>query len=385
MNSPVTNRHVVIAIPVLRVGGTEIQTLNLVKVLKSGGYQVSVCCYFEYDDQMIREMEAVGAHVILMKLNREEGLLRVARNLIGLFKKLNPDIVHIQYIAPGFIPVLAARMVGINTVFATVHQPGRTYGWNAKLLLRIAARLCTAFFCNSRAVEESWFGDSELFDPQGYKSGRKHFTIYNAIDINRLSEIVGSVDREEMRHSLGMGKGPVVGVVARLRAEKGHASLLEAMVVVIKKIPEAILLVVGDGPDREKLEQQAHALGIAGHVLWLGQKNPAEVFRLYAIMDVLAVPSFFEGFGLSAAEAMAAQVPVVATRVDGLPEVIEDGVSGYLVKAGDGKELTGAMTDLLLDSAKAKAMGHRGHAYVKANFSLEQFKELMILVYGCCL
>ncbi|HAM52391.1 MAG TPA: hypothetical protein DCP92_17475 [Nitrospiraceae bacterium] len=384
MNSPVTNKHVVIAIPVLFVGGTEIQTLNLVTVLKSGGYQVSVCCYYEYDDSMVEEVQAAGAHVMLMKLNREDGLVNLFKKLRHLFSELNPDIVHVQYIAPGLVPIVAAKVAGVKTVFATVHQPGRTYGWRAKFLLRTAARLCNAFFCNSRAVEESWFGNSAVLEPGTLLCKRKHYTIYNSIDLQEIGESVAGVNREELKRSLGISGKKVVGVVGRLREEKGQTVLLDAMVEVLKVIPEVMLVVVGNGPDREKLQQKAHSLGTADHVLWLGQRTPKEVFRLYAIMDIVAVPSLFEGFGLSAAEAMATGVPVVATRVDGLAEVVEDGTSGYLVHVGDSKELAGAITDLLLNPKKAKAMGQSGYGRVKENFSTDLFREVTISTYGYC-
>jgi glycosyltransferase involved in cell wall biosynthesis len=376
------NKHVVVAIPVLFVGGTEIQTLSLIRVLTSKGYLVSACCYYEYDEGMVREVQEAGARIILLKLDRKDGLLCLTENLVRVFRELNPDMAHIQYIAPGFIPVLAARIAGIKTIFATVHQPGHPYGWYAKLLLRLAARICTVFFCTSRAVEESWFGDSQLFDPHTYNGRRRHCTIYNSIDVDRITEIVNSVDRKELKQSVGAGDNLMVGIVGRLRKEKGHSILLEAMVQVIKAIPNAVLLAVGDGPDRQKLEEQASALGIARHVLWVGQKKCEEVFRLYAIMDVAAVPSLFEGFGLSAAEAMASGIPVVGTRVGGLTEVIEDGVTGILVREGKSNEdLSAALIDILSNPEKARAMGRRGHERVRERFSPERFRESMISLY----
>ena len=90
------NKHVVIAIPVLLVGGTEIQTISLIRVLNARGYLVSVCCYYEYDESMVREVEAAGARAILMRLDRKDGLLHLARNLVRIFREINPDIAHIQ-------------------------------------------------------------------------------------------------------------------------------------------------------------------------------------------------------------------------------------------------------------------------------------------------
>ncbi len=373
--------HVIISIPVLLVGGTEMQSLNLVNVLLGAGYNVTVCCYYEFDQSMVSRFEAAGAKVLLMKYERAKGLWYLAKGLIRIFKEIKPDIVHVQYVAPGFVPIFAAKLAEIKVLFGTVHQPGNAYGWKAKLLLRTAARFCTAFFCVSRAVEESWFGSSELFDPKKTDGERKHFTIYNAVDIDRIATVSRAVDRRALRKSLGIGDNPVVGIVARLRAEKGHSVLLNAMAEVIKALPKAMLLIVGVGPDREQLGKLAEDLNIAGHIIWIGQKSPEEIYQLYGIMDVVAVPSRFEGFGLSAAEAMAAGVPVVASRAGGLVEVVDDGVSGYLVDTGDTPGLARPLVDLLSNPEKARTMGEEGFGRVKGKFSFGRFTGSMTTAY----
>lgn len=365
----------------LLVGGTEIQTLNLANVLISAGYQVTVCCYYEFDDSMVSLMKATGARVILMKLERSNGILSLIIKLKRLFKELQPDIVHVQYVAPGLLPVIAARLAKIPTIFATVHQPGRVYNWKAKLLLRTAARLCTAFFCNSKSVEESWFGDSEVFAPDRIGSKRKHFTIYNGIDVAKIESILKETDTNKIRKSLNIGDKKVVGIVGRLRGEKGQGVLLSAMADVIKVFPDSGLIVVGDGPDRMSLELRAKSLGLENNVLWLGQRDRNEVFQLYGIMDVVAVPSLFEGFGLTAAEAMAAGCPVVGTRVDGLAEIIEEGVTGYTVPVNDSGELAKALIKLLGNPENAEAMGSQGRDRVKNMFSVERFADLTIAAY----
>jgi len=141
-----------------------VQVLSVINVLVLGGYCVTVCCYYDYDEMMVAEMRATGARVILMGLRRSDGLFHLIEKLRTLFKQEKTDIVHVQYLAPGLIPIIAARTAGISTIFATVHIAGSVaYGWREKLLLRIAARLCTAFFCISKGVEKFWFGNSEVF------------------------------------------------------------------------------------------------------------------------------------------------------------------------------------------------------------------------------
>lgn len=377
------HRRVLIAIPVLLIGGTEIQTLNLVRSLTDNGYHVTVCCYYDHEASMVAAMEAAGARVDLLDLDRSAGNLHLLRKLKWFFRGAKPNIVHVQYIAPGLIPILAARLARVPTVFATVHQPGRTYGSKPKLLLRTAARLSTAFFCNSLAVERSWFGNAALFDTQRSEC-RRHWTIYNAVDVEKISALASSVDAQSLRSQLSLGTGPMIGCVGRLRHEKGQAVLLEAMPVVKREFPAVKLLMVGDGPDQTSLKQKAERLGIAANVVWLGRQDSDEVFRLMGLMDMAVVPSHFEGFGLVAAEAMAAGLPVVASKVDGLVEVVEDGVTGLLFPPGDAASLADALLTLLQSREMAIRMGQNGLKRVRLQFSLEKFSDLTLAAYKNC-
>lgn len=376
-----SRQHVLITLPVLHVGGTEVQTLSVIRVLGEAGYRITVCCYHEFDTNVVAQFEQAGARVVLLRMQRGEGLLALLFRLRRFFREEQPDIVHVQYLAPGLIPIIAARLAGVKTVFATVHQPGRTYGVREKLLLRFAARLCTAFFCNSLSVEESWFGSSAPFDPERVRE-RRHWSIHNAVDVERIKRIVDHADSKLLRASLGIGDRPVVGCVGRLRREKGQAVLLDAMAAVMRSIPDAVLLLVGDGPDRETLRERAKFLGIAGSVLFLGRQEPEEVYNLFSVMDVVAVPSLFEGFGLTAAEAMAAARPVVASAVDGLAEVVVNAEIGTLVPANNAPQLAASLISLLTSRDKAREMGRNGQKRAKLHFSLHKFSERMLAAYS---
>jgi glycosyltransferase involved in cell wall biosynthesis len=381
MKTNANEHQVVIGIPVLLIGGTERQTVTLVSALISNGYKVTVCCYYESDASMVSAMKKAGADVLPLGLKRSDGLRSLLDRLKTVWKEMEPEIVHVQYIAPGLIPVIAAKLAGTRTIFVTVHQPGTVYGWKERLFLRTAAKLCTAFFCNSKAVEQSWFGNSEVFDPANIRSGRKHFTIYNGIDVTKIESSVQEADMEKIKESLNIKNKKIIGVVGRLRSEKGQAVLLNAIVEVIKVFPDSVLLIIGDGPDCMTLELRSKRLGLERNILWLGQKDQNEVFQLYSIMDVVAVPSLFEGFGLSAAEAMAASRPVVGSRVDGLTEIIEEGVTGYTVPVNDSGKMAKAIIEVLNNPQKAEAMGSQGHDRVKKMFSFERFAESTIAAY----
>lgn len=377
------NKTVIIGVPVLLLGGTEIHILTFVEALRSGGYDVTICCYYEFDESIVRRFRNAGANVILMKYERAKGLWYLAKGLIKLFREQRPDIVHIQYLAPGFIPIIAGRLAGIRTVFATVHIAGSVaHGRKAKLLLRSAAKLCTAFFCVSKGVEEFWFRSSQVFDPAKIVIGRRHYTIYNAVDTEKITRTIKGTDKNALRASLGLGKKTILGIVGRLAHQKGHVVLLNALVTVLQKFPDVILLVIGKGPDRESLEQRVESLGIKKHIIWLGERGQEEVFRLYSIMDIFIMPSLYEGFGLAAAEAMAAGLPVVGTEVDGLSEIIEDGKTGYLVAAGNTAELAESIIKILSNPELSKEMGQNGTSSVQRFFPLDIFINSWLKAYG---
>jgi len=383
-----TQKRVLIATPVLLLGGTEIQTLSLVRVLVGAGHYVAVCCYYEFDQSVVVQFEKAGAEVCLLHLDRSNGRFgpskawELIRELISTFREYQPNILHVQYLAPGLVPIIAAKLARVRTVFATVHIAGSiVYGLKAKLLLRMAAKLTTAFICVSQGVEQFWFGDSHLFRPEKPGNKRKHFTIYNAIDISKITEITDGVDRNELRNSLGVKDQPVVGIVGRLAHQKGHSVLLDAFTEVVKKCQAAMLLIIGDGPDKAELQEKTDRLGLDRHIRWLGALPQEEVFRLYTALDVLVMPSLYEGFGLTAVEAMAASLPVVGTRVDGLSEIIEDGVTGYLLQVGDSRGLTKALIELSLNAEKRKTMGKRGRERVQDLFKMEHFARSIISLY----
>lgn len=375
-------KRVIVTLPVLLTGGTEIQTMSLVKVLAGAGYDVTVCCFYDFEQSMVDAMGQSGARVDLLKLNQEDGLWFLLKNLVSYFCKVKPDICHVQYMAPGFIPVMAARLASVPVVFATVHQPGHPYGKKAHFLLRLAARLCTQFICISRSVDSSWFGSSALFNAHIGSAGSGHCTIFNAVDLDAIVVATETADKHEIRNRYSIGSGLIIGCVARLRVEKGQKILIEAFAEVVKTMPAAQLLMIGDGPDKSELLRLTEVLGVSQNVIWLGRQDQADVYRLYGVMDVVVVPSLFEGFGLTAAEAMAAGLPVIASDIDGLAEVVLDGETGILFPAGNSQALAASLIQMHNNPKLAKEFGKNSQERVRTYFMLEQFSESMLALYG---
>lgn len=192
--------------------------------------------------------------------------------------------------------------------------------------------------------------------------------IYNGVDLERY-------DHQEpcctLREEYGMEPGArIVGVIARLEPEKGHATLLEAWPAVLRECPDACLLIVGEGSRCDDLMRQAAELRIGHRVVFTGRRE--DVPAVTAALDVAVLPSYREAQGLSVLEAMALSRPVVASNVGGIPEMIEDGVTGLLVPPRDPSALAAAIVRVLDDHPLADMLGRAGHDLVHGRFCLEQ-------------
>ncbi|HOV11474.1 MAG TPA: glycosyltransferase family 4 protein [Bacteroidales bacterium] len=376
------NNKVIIAIPCLLRGGTEQQSLLLVKALVETGYHVEVCCYFEYDEQMVADFKAAGADVSLLKWSRDTGTIKFIRNLSAIFRRKSPDIVHVQYMAPGLLPIIAAKLARVPVVFATAHYPGTPHGFMAHFFLRLGALLTDCFTCVSEAAEKSWFGNSFLLNPSNSsRVARKHLTIPNAVDIEAIDKALAEKTPNVLEMHKRLSGKTVIGTVARLSAEKGVDVLLEAFAVVQKSVPDAHLLIVGDGQQKNHLQYLASDLGITDACTWMGRLPWSEAMRSLGLMDIVVVPSRFEGFGLTAIEAMACGKPVVASNVDGLAEIIQDGENGFLVASEDVNGFADCIVGLAYNEAKRKAIGKAARKCVEEKYAYPMFSESIRALY----
>ena len=392
----VTDANIIICLPMLNVGGTEVATLRLVEVLVAAGAQVTVLSFYESDDSMVAAFADAGASVQLLGRRRGGSGLALMRELFALMfalrhvlRERRPDVVHVQYVAPvhvqyvapALVPIVAARLAGVKRVVGTVHQSGQLHRRRARFLFRLAARFCTRFTCVSGAVEESWFGARTAF-AEPLPPSCRHVTLYNGVDTDGIAAAVAAADPGQIRAGLKIAAdAPVIGVVARLSGLKGLDFFLDVMRNVAAADSRAVCVVVGDGQDRDPLRARAVELGIADRMRWLGKLPQDRVFAYLSVMDVVAVPSRSEGLGLSAIEAAAAGRAVVATKVGGLPEVIADGETGILVDYGDVNAFSDAVLRLLADASGCQALGQRAREQVADRFGLTQYGKRVLMLY----
>lgn len=309
---------VLVGIPCLMTGGTEIQTLSLVKALVEAGHEVNVVCYFEHTQLMVDRYREAGAMVTLLLPQgiRPARLGATVALLWHGFKKVvksfRPDVAHVQYMAPGALPILILRFLGVNKIVATTHTQGDIYSVNGLRIIRfLTNHVLTAFQCITELAERSYFGNSKLFD------GRlsRHFTIYNNIP-SHVSILDGQ--RKEKSHSNEI----TVGVVSRLEPIKGMDLVVPAFAKAAAKSDNLKLLIVGDGSQRELMGHQSREAGISDKVEFAGRQPQSELQNYYDRIDILLMPSRSEGFGLTAIEGMARGCVPVVSRVGGLPEVV---------------------------------------------------------------
>jgi glycosyltransferase involved in cell wall biosynthesis len=181
---------------------------------------------------------------------------------------------------------------------------------------------------------------------------------------------------------LGLGGNHfVIGKIGRLFRLKGHADLLAAFARILPQLPHARLLFVGDGSLRGDIEGQAHALGLAGKVVFAGLVPPAEVARYVGIMDCVAHLSLREALSRALPQALAAGKPIIAYDFDGADEVCREGETGFLIRTGDIENVAQKLTRLAGDPALQARLGNCGREFVRDNFTVEKMVEDQYAVY----
>ncbi|PIE12988.1 MAG: colanic acid biosynthesis glycosyltransferase WcaL [Rhodobacterales bacterium] len=260
--------------------------------------------------------------------------------LAAYLRRMGADYLH-NHIAKSSctVAMLASEISGVPYSF-TLHGPDIFFEplhWRLdEKIARAAFVACISDFCRSQGMAFS--------DPAHWP---KLHIVHCGVDPARYDA------PERVR-------GKQMLFVGRLAAVKGVPVLFEAMAMV----PEGHLALIGDGPDRARLEQRAIEMGLRDRVSFLGYRSQTEVAEMLKETDLLVLPSFAEGVPVVLMEAMAARVPVVTTRIAGVPELVEDRVSGRLCAPGDPEGLARAICDVLSDPEGATRMGEAGRAKV---------------------
>lgn len=395
--------------PVGEIGGAEISLLGLIRKLDKEGYRPLVVCFSK--GPLPERLEAIGVEATVLPMDRQvlrlslkgrrRSLLYVVLNmprllppllkLVVLVRSRRIDMIHTNGIKAHLIGAVVARLTGRRLIW---HVRDFIPAGFFRRLFMFMARFCPIkIIVNSNAVGEMFNGEAKLRE--------KVTTIYNGVDLQEFSPVSPISDSEQdqmtarrtIREELGLERTvPLVGIVGVLAPWKGHVQFIEAAARVLRKFPDTRFLIVGDeiyetdghGGYRERLVEQVERLGLDESVIFTGYRK--DIPEIMSALDlVVHASSLPEPFGRVLIEAMAAGKPVVATRAGGVPEVVEDGVTGLLVTPGDVEQLAEAIARLLGEPDKAREMGRMGRERVERLFSAEEHARRVEKIYRAAL
>ncbi|NBC47993.1 MAG: glycosyltransferase [Gammaproteobacteria bacterium] len=331
-------------------GGAQ-QVLYLLEGLSARGVENHLACRRGCDLALRAEP---FAQVHGMPMGGDLDLALIPR-LYRLIRRLQPDLVHLHSrIGADVMGGIASRLARVP-VLHTRRVDNPESPWLVALKYRLHDRVI--------AISE---GIAQILRAEGLPSSKLRL-VRSAVDAGRFAQ---PCRHAAISDRLGLPREAVlIGVVAQLIGRKGHAVLLQALPALLADQPHLQVLFFGQGPLKEPLRRQIAQTGLADHVRLIGFRD--DLAEVFPCLRLLVHPALMEGLGVSVLQAAAAGVPVVATRVGGIPEAVEDGETGLLVPPGDADSLQRAVRLILADERLGRQFGQAGAARVRRLFSIE--------------
>lgn len=326
----------------------------------------------------VGRMQACGVDVRVVHLDPLFNPFALMR-LVRVLSQEHVTILQTHGARANFYGRVAGWLAGVPAVISTVHnsladyEVSRVKRWMYSTALRVTLPWSKRIICVSEAIRRDVIKD----DPAAASLTE---TVHNGID-RRLFQ--NAVDRTRVRREFGLTAGPLLVTVARLSQPKGHADLIEALALLRGRWPQLQCVCVGDGELKGQLERLAGERGLSSMCRFVGSRD--DVMEFYAAADVVVLPSHSEGFPFVILEALAMGKPVIATSVNGVPEVIEHMETGLLVNARDVVGLAGAIHSLLEHPDWAIQMGLAGRAVVQARFTADRMVEKTVRIFDATL
>ncbi len=346
-----------------RIGGTETVLSRLMRGIRRDRFRPILCCLYEpglIGSQLIKE-----GYPVIHSLGAGSWDLRVPLRLARFLLRERPSVLFIvnQPLTQWWgtwCGLLARIPVKITAIRSTgkINRIGRRLWINR-----------VTFPWISRVTALSGMHKRYLVEQEGIPS-EKIEIVPNGVDLERFR---GAGDPGSLRKELGIpASARVVGIVAMLRPEKNHPLFLRSAAEVKRKVPEAFFLVVGEGPERRRLESLAAELGLRDSVLFLGVRQDIPALLALLSVAVLSSHPVVETLSNAVLEYMAAGLPVVATRVGSVPEQVADGETGFLVEPDDAPAMAARIIELLRDDSLRERMGKAGWARVKERYTIDR-------------
>jgi len=366
----------------LILGGAQENTLyTAIGQHRDSRFDVTLLCGVDEagEGNMFEEVNRAGVKtVVLSSLLREIRPFTDLKAVFDVYRFLRRGaftVVHTHSSKAGIIGRIAARAAGVPVIVHTLH--GLVFhefqsAWRNRvyiLLKRICAPMTDKIISVSNVVRETAIS-------RGIGRRDQHVTIFSGIELDLFLSVRERLSLEEAKRRVGIpSDAPVVGKIARLFPLKGHEQFMAVAVDIARQMPHVYFLLVGDGPLRDQLRADAERLGIGDRVVMVGRVPPETVPEYIQAMDVVVHTSLREGIARVLPQAGAVGKPVVTFDLDGAPEVIRDGVSGYLVAAVDTDRVAERTVELLRDPERRRAYGEAGRAFAAEHFSVERMVE----------
>jgi glycosyltransferase involved in cell wall biosynthesis len=350
--------------------GGQNQVLLTVNGLRSIGHRAALVAH---PDGELRRRAAEGLDLIPIA-PRTEMDLSAAWRLSRVIRRLDPDIIHAHDAHGVAMAALALSMGAASTRRTGGRAPALVaarrvdFHLRGNSLSRWKQRQVDCFIAASEAIRRMLIADGV--------PAERTITVHEGIDVDHVL----AAPRVNVHEAFWLPHhAPVVGNVAALVPHKGHRHLVDAAHLVVREIPDARFVILGEGELRDALERQVRDHHLEKHVLLPGFRT--DVLGCIKGFDLFALSSVTEGLGTSLLDAMACSRAIVATRAGGIPEVVEDGVTGRLVPARDHAALAQAIVELLRDDALRKRMGGAGLARVSERFTVERMVDETAAAY----
>ena len=346
-------------------GGSQEHTRILSLGLQNRGHKVKVICR---PGSLAEAYKKNGLEVYTLELREKR---KAIRELVDLIREERFDVVH-THNRDGDVPgLIAAKKAGTSLIVSTIHAyinkdklGNRKMNFPLWKYNRILKKIPHKIITLSEALRGHILQELRI-NPE------RVVTILNGVDLNRLKV---SSERNVVKKELGIPEeAKVIGSVGHLIALKGYRYLIEASVEVLKAFPETRFAMVGEGNLRRELEELAKELRVRGNFIFTGKV--AEVGNILQILDLFVHPSLSEGLPRSVMEASGVGIPVVATNVGGIPEVVRNKETGVLVPAKNSQALAKAITYLLNHPEEAREMGEKGKRWIEENFDVSRMVD----------
>ena len=331
----------------------------LLEMVKADGFRL------ELFPDLVRELDPVHdlrAYFALKKFFRQEKF----------------DIVHTHTSKAGIIGRLAAKAAHVPTIVHTVHgQAFHPYEkpWRNKLFITaetLAAKCSHRIFAVAQAMIDQCVS-------AGIAPRERYQVVYSGMD---MEQFLQASPTTELRQKLALPeRKPVIATLARLSPQKGYEYVLPAALQVLEKRPDVHFLLIGDGPMRPELEKIAADAGVAENFHFAGLISPEEVPQYLVLSDMLWHLSLHEGLPRSVVQSMACGNPAIGFRLDGTPEVVLDGETGYCTAPENVEEVASRTLELLADPARMRSMGEKGKALVREKFTHQHMADILEKAY----